>query len=68
MLELDGESLSDESFVNFHKMRQLERLSISFCENLGPAGLHSIAKIANLGKTIIMWAYLFLDDVTSMHL
>jgi len=48
MLELEGESLSDESFVNFHKMRQLERLSISFCENLGPAGLHSIAKIANL--------------------
>ena len=58
MLWLDGESLSDESFANFHKMRQLELLSISFCDNLGPAGLQSIAKLANLGRHFWMTRYI----------
>lgn len=42
-LWIDGESLSDASFSNFHKMESLELLSISFSDNLGPSGLHSIS-------------------------
>ena len=42
-LWIDGESLSDASFSNFHKMESLELLSVSFSDNLGPSGLHSIS-------------------------
>ena len=47
---LDGESLTDASFRNFHKMEKLELLSISFCDNMGSEGLKSIAKLSKLGK------------------
>ena len=42
-LWIDGESLSDASFSNFHKMESLELLSVSFSDNLGPSGLRSIS-------------------------
>ena len=42
-LWIDGESLSDASFSNFHKMESLELLSVSFSDNLGSSGLHSIS-------------------------
>jgi len=48
MLWLDGESLSDESFCNFHKMEKLELLSISFCDTMGSAGLKSISQLSKL--------------------
>ena len=51
MLWLDGESLSDESFSNFHKMEKLELLSISFCDTMGSAGLKSISQLSKLGAT-----------------
>ena len=47
-LWIDGESLSDASFSNFHKMGQLELLSISFSDNLGHAGLKSISLLKRL--------------------
>ena len=50
MLWLDGESLTDESFRNFHKMEKLELLSISFCDNMGSAGLKAISQLSKLGK------------------
>ena len=50
MLWLDGESLSDASFRNFNKMEKLELLSISFCDNMGCAGLLSISQLSKLGK------------------
>ena len=50
MLWLDGESLSDESFCNFHKMEKLELLSISFCDTMGSAGLKSISQLSKLGE------------------
>ena len=51
MLWLDGESLSDESFSNFHKMEKLELLSISFCDTMGSGGLKSISQLSKLGET-----------------
>ena len=51
MIWLDGESLSDESFSNFHKMEKLELLSISFCDTMGSAGLKSISQLSKLGET-----------------
>jgi len=47
-LWLDGESLTDESFRNFHKMEKLELLSISFCDNMGSAGLRAISQLSKL--------------------
>jgi len=47
-LWIDGESLSDKSFSNFHKMVNLEILSISFADNMGPSGILSIGKLRNL--------------------
>jgi len=47
-LWIDGESLTDASFSNFHKMTQLELLSVYFCDSLGPAGLSSISRLGNL--------------------
>ena len=52
-LWLDGESLTDESFRNFHKMEKLELLSISFCDNMGSAGLRAISQLSKLGKRYI---------------
>ena len=47
-LWIDGESLTDESFSNFHKMEKLELLSISFGDNMGAEGLISISKLSKL--------------------
>ena len=49
-LWIDGESLCDESFGNFEKMKRLTILSVSFADNMGPKGLMSIAKLENLGR------------------
>ena len=47
-LTIDGESLSDESFTNFSKMINLESLSISFADNMGPRGLAAISQLSRL--------------------
>ena len=47
-LSIDGESLSDESFRHFSKMVNLEFLSVSFADNMGPRGLASISQLSNL--------------------
>ena len=49
-LWIDGESLSDKSFSNFHKMVNLELLSISFAVNMGQSGILSIGKLGNLKR------------------
>jgi len=47
-LRIDGESLSDESYANFHLLINLTLLSVSFADYLGPRGLNSITKLSRL--------------------
>jgi hypothetical protein len=47
-LWIDGESLTDQSFGNFHQLSQLTLLSVSFCDSLGPAGLRAVARLGRL--------------------
>ena len=59
MLWIDGESLSDGSFSHFHKMKKLELLSVSFSDNMGSEGLSSIAKLSQLGNSILNQIVIF---------
>ena len=47
-LWIDGESLTDRSFSTFHKLQQLELLSISFCDSMGAEGLRAISRLPRL--------------------
>lgn len=47
-LWIDGESLTDSSFSTFHKLQQLELLSVSFCDSMGAEGLRAISGLSRL--------------------